>query len=69
MDEGESVACHPLASFTVTHTPSPMGFLAEVLGRPKTERAFLLIPVGLPAEDCEVPDIDRKLLDEVLVRV
>ena len=62
-------ALHLAGLATLTHTPSPMGFLAEVLGRPKTERAFLLIPVGLPAEDCEVPDIDRKLLDEVLVRV
>jgi hypothetical protein len=46
-----------------------MGFLREILGRPSNERPFLLIPVGLPAEDCEVPDIERKNLSDVLVRV
>lgn len=51
------------------HTPSPMGFLAEILGRPKNERAFLLIPVGYPADGAEVPDIPDKGLDESLVRV
>jgi iodotyrosine deiodinase len=54
---------------TLTHTPAPMGFLREILGRPPNERPFLLIPVGLPAEDCEVPDIGRKNLSDVLVRV
>ena len=54
---------------TLTHTPAPMGFLREILGRPSNERPFLLIPVGLPAEDCEVPDIERKNLSDVLVRV
>ena len=44
-----------------------MKFLGEVLRRPEHERAFLLIPVGYPAEDCVVPDITRKSLDEVLV--
>lgn len=53
---------------TLTHTPSPMGFLGEVLGRPRNEKAFLLVPVGYPAEDCEVPDLERKPLDEILVR-
>ncbi|MEM1448578.1 MAG: nitroreductase family protein [Planctomycetota bacterium] len=53
---------------TLTHTPSPMGFLGEVLGRPKNEKAFLLIPVGYPTEGCEVPDLERKALDEILVR-
>ena len=52
---------------TLTHTPSPMNFLAELLGRPKHERAFLLIPVGYAAEDCEVPAITRKPLDEIMV--
>lgn len=51
------------------HTPSPMGFLAEVLGRPRNERPFVLIPVGYPAEDAEVPDIPDKGLEEILVRV
>ncbi len=54
---------------TLTHTPSPMGFLGKILDRPKTERAFLLIPVGYPAEGCRVPDISKKPMDEVLVEV
>ncbi|MFE0021946.1 nitroreductase family protein [Amycolatopsis sp. NPDC059021] len=53
----------------LTHTPSPMRFLAEVLGRPRNEKAFAVIPVGYPAEDCVVPDLQRKSLDQVLVRV
>jgi iodotyrosine deiodinase len=51
------------------HTPSPMGFLGRILGRPRNERAFLLIPVGYPAEGAEVPDVPDKELDEILVRV
>lgn len=61
-------ALHQAGLATLTHTPSPMGFLAEVLGRPANERPFLLVPVGYPAEDCQVPDLERKALDEVLVR-
>jgi iodotyrosine deiodinase len=53
----------------LTHTPSPMAFLAKILGRPANERPFILIPVGYPAEKAEVPDIERKPLDEILVRV
>jgi iodotyrosine deiodinase len=53
----------------LTHTPSPMRFLGEILGRPENERPFILIPVGYPAEDAEVPDLVRKPLDEILVRV
>ena len=52
----------------LTHTPSPMKFLAEVLGRPENERPFILIPVGYPAEDAVVPDLVRKPLDEIVVR-
>lgn len=52
---------------TLTHTPSPMRFLSEVLGRPDNERAFLLMPIGFPAEDCNVPDVKRKTLDSVLI--
>ena len=52
----------------LTHTPSPMRFLGEVLDRPENERPFILIPVGYPAEDAEVPDLERKPLDEILVR-
>jgi iodotyrosine deiodinase len=53
----------------LTHTPSPMRFLGELLGRPRNERAFAVIPVGYPADDCVVPDLRRKPLDEVLVRI
>jgi nitroreductase len=53
----------------LTHTPSPMKFLGEILERPENERPFILIPVGYPAEDAEVPDLERKPLDEILVRV
>lgn len=60
-------ALHLSGLATLTHTPSPMNFLQEVLDRPKHERAFLLLPVGYPAPDCKVPDIERKPLDEVLV--
>jgi len=53
---------------TLTHTPSPMGFLRDLLGRPENERAFVLIPVGYPAADATVPVIAKKPLDAVLVR-
>ena len=55
------------ARATLTHTPSPMKFLAELLGRPANERAFCLIPVGYPAPDAVVPDLERKPLAEILV--
>ena len=57
-------ALHTAGLATLTHTPSPMKFLNEILGRPKTERPFLLLVVGYPADDAEVPDIKRKTLDE-----
>ena len=60
-------AVHNMGLVTLTHTPSPMGFLRELLGRPKHEEAMLVMPVGYPAEDAEVPDIHRKTLDEVAV--
>jgi iodotyrosine deiodinase len=53
----------------LTHTPSPMRFLGEILGRPENERPFILIPVGYPADDAEVPDLERKPLDEIMVQV
>jgi iodotyrosine deiodinase len=53
---------------TLTHTPSPMGFLREVLERPENERAFAVLPVGYPAPDARVPDIQKKPLEAVLVR-
>jgi nitroreductase len=54
---------------TLTHTPSPMKFLCEVLGRPPNERPFVLIPVGYPADECEVPEhaLWRKPLEDVAV--
>jgi len=51
---------------TLTHTPSPMNFLQKVLNRPLTEKPYLLIPVGYPAEDAVVPDIKRKKIDDIL---
>jgi nitroreductase len=60
---------HTAGLAALTHTPSPMGFLRDVLGRPANERAFVLIPVGYPVEACEVPDLQRKRLDDVLVVV
>lgn len=62
-------ALHHAGLATLTHTPSPMSFLGEILGRPSNERAFLLLPVGYPVPDCEVPAIERKQLDEVLVEI
>jgi nitroreductase len=62
-------ALHVAGLAALTHTPSPMRFLGELLGRPRNERAFAVIPVGYPADDCVVPDLRRKSLDEVLVRI
>jgi iodotyrosine deiodinase len=62
-------ALHLAGLATLTHTPSPMGFLSTVLQRPKNEKPFLLIPVGFPAADAEVPAITKKPLDEVRLRV
>ena len=59
-------ALHLAGLATLTHTPSPMKFLSELLSRPDNERAFLLIPVGYPADGCTVPDIGRKPLHEIL---
>ncbi len=60
-------AAHLAGLATLTHTPSPMKFLTEVLKRPDYERPFLLIPVGYPAENCIVPDLQRKPLDKIMV--
>ncbi len=59
-------ALHNMGLATLTHTPSPMKFLQEILGRPKNEVPFVLIPVGYPAEGAKVPDIGRKSLDEIM---
>jgi nitroreductase len=57
-------ALHHAGLATLTHTPSPMKFLNEILGRPKNERPFLLLVTGYPAEDATVPAIERKTLDD-----
>ena len=56
---------HRAGLVTLTHTPSPMKFLNEILGRPENERPFLLLVVGYPAEGATVPDISRKPLHEI----
>ncbi len=58
---------HMAGLATLTHTPSPMKFLSEILQRPPNERPFVVIPVGYPAPDAQVPAIGKKLLDEVMV--
>jgi nitroreductase len=60
-------ALHHMGLATLTHTPSPMAFLTKLLGRPKNERPFAMLPIGYPADDCVVPDLTRKGLDDVLV--
>lgn len=60
---------HQAGLATLTHTPSPMGFLAEILQRPPNERAYVVIPVGYPAPAAEVPVITKKSLDEIMVHV
>ena len=62
-------ALHVAGLATLTHTPSPMGFLSSILGRPKNEKPYLLIPVGFPASDASVPAITKKPLDEIRLRV
>jgi len=59
-------AIHNAGLVALTHTPSPMGFLSELLGRPENEKPFLLIPVGYPSESAAVPDLRRKSCEEVV---
>jgi nitroreductase len=72
--ESVGIACgifiatlHRLGLATLTHTPSPMAFLSDLLERPDNERPFILFPVGYPAADCLVPDLQRKDLRDVMV--
>jgi len=58
-------AIHAAGLSTLTHTPSPMDFLAMILGRPANERAFLLMPVGYAVDGAQVPDISKKDLGEI----
>lgn len=62
-------AIHQAGLVALTHTPSPMNFLAHILRRPANEKPYLLIPVGYPAPDCQVPDLKRKSLAEISVWV
>ncbi len=62
-------ALHRMGLATLTHTPSPMRFLNDILGRPPNERPYILFPVGYPAAEATVPDLRRKGLDEVAVWV
>ncbi len=59
-------AIHNAGLVTLTHTPSPMNFLQKILERPENERAFLLLPVGYPQENTEVPILERKSADQVI---
>lgn len=74
VNESVGIACglfiaslHSMGLATLTHTPNPMGFLTDILERPATERPYILFPVGYPAPDCEVPDLQRKPLDQALI--
>jgi iodotyrosine deiodinase len=74
VNESVGIACglfiaslHSMGLATLTHTPNPMAFLTEILERPATERPYILFPVGYPAPGCEVPDLERKPLDEALI--
>lgn len=60
---------HQAGLATLTHTPSPMRFLNDVCDRPSEERAAYVVPVGYPAPGARVPDLRRKELDEVMVRL
>ena len=62
-------ALHWMGLATLTHTPSPMGFLSEILHRPPNEKPYLLLPVGFPAEDAQVPNIAKKPLSETAIFV
>lgn len=60
-------AIHNAGLAALTHTPSPMNFLSKILNRPENEKPFLLIPVGYAADECFVPNIERKTIDEIAV--
>jgi len=60
-------AIHSAGLGALTHTPSPMNFLSKVLNRPGNEKPFLLVPVGYPADECWVPDLNRKSMEEIAV--
>jgi iodotyrosine deiodinase len=57
---------HQAGLVTLTHTPNPMGFLRDLLDRPRNEKPFVVLPVGYPAQDCRVPVIQKKPLSEIM---
>jgi nitroreductase len=72
VNESVGIACgmllaalHNAGLATLTHTPSPMGFLSEILKRPKNEKPYLLVPVGYPADGAKIPDISKKSFAEI----
>jgi len=74
VNESVGIACgfllaaiHNAGLGALTHTPSPMGFMSKILNRPENERPYLLIPVGYPGQNCEVPALKRKSFEEVSV--
>ena len=60
-------AIHRMGLVTLTHTPNPMTFLSQLLGRPENERAYLILPVGYPDERARIPDLQRKPLSEIAI--
>ena len=62
-------ALHHMGLATLTHTPSPMAFLTRLLNRPENERPFCMFPIGYPTDDCVVPDLERKPLEDVMIEV
>lgn len=60
-------AIHNAGLVTLTHTPSPMNFISKALNRPENEKPYLLLPVGYALENCAVPDIERKPLEEIAI--
>ena len=61
-------ALHEIGLVALAHTPSPMKFLAEILERPENERAYLNIPFGFPSDNCEVPNLNRKPISDILIK-
>ena len=62
-------AVHNMGLVTLTHTPSPMAFLTKLLGRPESERPFVMFPIGYPLPDTLVPDIKRKTLSDIMIHI
>jgi nitroreductase len=73
VNESVGLACgmfiaslHTMGLATLTHTPNPMGFLSDIFERPSNERPYILFPIGYPAKDATVPDLERKSLEQIL---